>query len=102
MTGDPPQDRLDPKDHLTGTERLGHVVVGAELEPADPVLGLGLRGEQQDRQPGRGADLAYDLLTRNVGQSEVEDDQVDAAGGGEGQPLRTSGGREHCHASAFR
>ena len=33
------QDRLDPGDQLAGRERLGHVVVGAELE-AEDLVGL--------------------------------------------------------------
>src|SRR6185437_7754554 len=42
------QDRLHPQHELPRAERLGHVVVRAELEPAYPVLLGGLRGQHQD------------------------------------------------------
>jgi hypothetical protein len=45
------QDRLDARDDLVEAERLGDVVVAADGEAGDLVLGVVLRGEEED---GRG------------------------------------------------
>ena len=41
----------DACHHLAGAERLHDVVVGAELEPDDPVGLFSARGEHDDRNP---------------------------------------------------
>ena len=48
---DPAQHRLDPRHELGRRERLREVVVGAELEPEDPVDLAVARGEEDDRAP---------------------------------------------------
>jgi hypothetical protein len=68
---------VDAGDQFVLVERLGHVVVGTEAEPADLVLDAGETGQDQDR----GLDLrhskrAQHLVTRHVGQVEVEQDDV--------------------------
>ena len=71
-----PQDGLHASDELRDAERLGDVVVGARLEPDDLVeLGV-LRGEHQDVGVAEGAHAAADLDAVDVGQADVEDDQV--------------------------
>src|SRR5205823_6154465 len=47
------QHRADASDQLARTERLRHIIVGAGLEPADPVAFLAARGEHHDRHVGR-------------------------------------------------
>ena len=46
----PPQQRLHAGQQLADAERLGDVVVGAELEAADDFFFLSLGGEHDDRQ----------------------------------------------------
>ena len=40
---------FSPRDQLARAERLGDIIVGAGLEPADAVLFLAARGEHDDR-----------------------------------------------------
>jgi hypothetical protein len=69
----PAQDRLDPRGELAGRERLDHVVVGAELEPRDPVGLLVARREQDHGHPT--ADPPADLEAVDPRQSDVEHDE---------------------------
>src|SRR5579864_434249 len=46
--GAAPEDRLDPAEELARIEGLGHIVVGPELQPHDPVHILAARGEHDD------------------------------------------------------
>ena len=72
-----PQQRLDPAHQLAQPERLGQVVVGAELEADDLVDLVVARGEDEDRHLGPGrADAAEDLEAVDPGQPDVEDDEV--------------------------
>ena len=73
----PPQDRVDPEHELARAERLGHVVVGAALEPDHPV-GLGAEGGQHDHRQvvAAGAQPLADLETVDARQHQVEDHQV--------------------------
>ena len=76
------QQRPDPRQQLLALEGLDQVVVGAAVEAADPVLGLGSGGQHQDRHVAVGAQAAADLDPVEPGQAEVEDDEVgDEAGG---------------------
>ena len=67
----------DPGDHLLEGERLGHVVVAAERQALDLVLGRVLGGEEQHRR----ADAvlpqpADDAEAVEAGHHHVEDEQV--------------------------
>ena len=76
----PAEDGADPRCELAQRERLGHVVVGAELE-ADDLVDLGvLRGEHDDRHRGLGAEDPADLDARELGEHEVEQDEVGSLG----------------------
>ena len=69
-------------DELGDAEGLGDVVVGAGLE-ADDLVQLGvLRGEHQDVGVAELAHPPADLDAVDVGQAEVEDDQVERVQGG--------------------
>jgi hypothetical protein len=78
----PAQERPRPGGELAERERLHEVVVGAVVEPADPVLDLAARGQHQDPRRRRpvaallGAERAADLAPPEPGQAEVEADQV--------------------------
>ena len=87
------QQGADPRQQLLALEGLDQVVVGAGVEAGDAVLGLGPRGQHQDRHVALLAQAAADLDPVEPGQAEVEHDQVgdesdrhverlDAVGGG--------------------
>jgi signal transduction histidine kinase len=71
-----PHDRADPRRELPRGERLHDVVVGAELEPQDPVDLLTASGEHDDRHLGALADLSAQVAAVAVGQHDVEQDDV--------------------------
>ena len=70
------QDRANPKCHLSWAEWFGDVVVRAEFEAADSFVGVVSGGEDQDGDRGEGADLTHDFLSGDIGQPEVQDEQV--------------------------
>ena len=71
------QQRLDPAHQLAQAERLGQVVVGAELEADDLVDLVVARGQDEDRHLGAGrAQAAQDLEPVDARQADVEHDEV--------------------------
>ena len=80
-----PQQRGDARHQLTHAERLGEVVVGAALE-AEDLVGLGVaRRQHQDRRAavhGAGADRPADGDAVEIGQHQVEQNQIEALGVG--------------------
>jgi hypothetical protein len=81
------------RQELGNAERLGHVVVGAELEPQDLVGLLVARGQHDDRcrRPSR-AQLAADVEAVLARQHHVEDDEIRLEAGGLLQSLVAVGG----------
>src|SRR3954447_7556233 len=68
-----------PGSELLVRERLDEVVVRACVEAGHPVPDGVARGEHQDRDVGpRRADTAGDLEAGDVGQAEIEVDDLDA------------------------
>ena len=65
-----------PRHQLTRVERLGHVVVRAELQPHDLVGILDARRQHDDRRVAFAAQGAGDLQTVDAGQAQVEHHQV--------------------------
>jgi hypothetical protein len=64
---------------LPEVERFGDVVVGAGVEPGDPVLDLYAGSEYQHRRlVARGAKLPADLEPVDARHQHVEDDRVDS------------------------
>ena len=78
---DPAQDDVDPRHQLARAERLGHVVVAADLEPEHAVDLLVAGGQEQDRHVGGLADLPADFEPVHLGHADIEDDQVGPVGG---------------------
>ena len=75
-----PQHGADAGRELARRERLRHVVVGAELEPDDPVGLLASRGEHDHRELRAGADPPAQLEAVRSGQHQVEHDEVGPLG----------------------
>ena len=71
-----PQHRLHAGDELGRRERLGHVVVGAELEP-EHAVDLAVAGGEEDHRDGRRlAEPAAHLEAVDVGETDVEHDEA--------------------------
>ena len=67
----------DPRQQLAWPERLGDVVVGADLETEHDVDLIVLRTQDDHRHPMAGAaDLAAHVEAGEVGKHEIEDDDV--------------------------
>ena len=84
--GRAPEDRLDPGDQLAWAERLGQVVVGAQLQAEDAVDLVVAGGQEDDRCPiAVVAEPAADLEAVQAGQADVEhaSDRAQPAGRGE-------------------
>ena len=80
---------------LGRVERLDEVVVGAGLETADLLLHLALGGEHDDRDVGGlallGPDLRRDLVPVELGQRDVEEDEVRRLGAPQAESLGAVG-----------
>src|SRR3954451_1260937 len=72
-----PQRGLDPRAELAHGERLGDVVVGAQLEPDHLVDLLRLRGQHDDRHARASAQPPAHLEPVDVGEHEVEHHEVE-------------------------
>jgi hypothetical protein len=73
-----PQHRVDPREQLARVERLGQIVVGADLEADDAVDILDLRSQHDDRRRiVGGAQAPADRQPVLAGQHQVEHDEVD-------------------------
>jgi hypothetical protein len=83
-----------PRDQLVEGERLGQVVVGAELQPIDPVIDARGRGEHQDPGAAPG-ERAADLVAVHHRQVPVEHDHVVGGEAGLGQGGRAVVGDVH-------
>jgi D-alanyl-D-alanine carboxypeptidase/D-alanyl-D-alanine-endopeptidase (penicillin-binding protein 4) len=70
------KDGAHARGKLARRERLGDVVVGAELEPDDPIGLLPTRREHDHGQLGAGADPAAEREPVGAGQHDVEHDEV--------------------------
>ena len=71
-----PEDGPDPGDHLAGSERLDHVVVGADLQPDNSVGHGAACRHHDDRHIRVTADSAAEVTPVDVGKREIEQDHV--------------------------
>jgi hypothetical protein len=73
-----PQPRANPGRELIHRERLGHIVVGAGVQPVDLGTGVIESGKGDDRQPcPQRPELGQYLQTALAGQDQIEQDKVD-------------------------
>ena len=71
------QRRPHPGEQLVHAERLGHVVVGAEIERLDLAGFVAAAGEDDDGNAFVArADRAQQIVAQRIGQAEIENDQV--------------------------
>ena len=63
-----------------GTERLGQIVIRAELQPHDPIGLLGATGEDDDRDLRLGAQLSQQLHAVLAAQPQVQQHQIHHTG----------------------
>ena len=86
------QHRADAKDQLADAERLDDVVVGAQLEADHAIDLLALCGQHHDRRLAgaclAAADPAADLGARDVGQHQVQQNDVGREALHRRQPVR--------------
>ncbi len=94
--GAPPQQRAHAGQQLAHRERLGDVVVGAEVEPQDPVhLGAPRRQDQHRGVVAGPPQPAEQLVAVEAREHDVEDDQVEPSRPRQPEPLAPVGGRGH-------
>jgi hypothetical protein len=78
---DAPHHGANPRHQLAGAERLGHVVVRAELEAGDTIGFTGPRGEHDDRHIAGPAQCARDIEPVRLRQCQVEHHEIGPAPG---------------------
>ncbi len=71
----PPKNRPGAGGEFPGTERLGDIVVGADLEAHHSVDFIGARGQEDDRYRGITTNLPAKLKTVGVGQTDIENNE---------------------------
>ncbi len=88
-----PQERLDAAHQLPETERLGQIVVRAELQADDLVHLLVPRREHQDRRLGaRRPQSTQRFEAVDAGQPDVQEDEVGSQLRGDVQAILGVGG----------
>ena len=88
------QDRADPGDELLEAEGLRDVVVAAEGEAADLVVGRVAGREEDDRHPrALGAEALGDVEALHVREHDVEHDEVRLERGDRGERVGAGPGR---------
>src|SRR5512146_1076634 len=81
----PPQQRLHSHDHLTWAERLGYVVIRAEVESRQLVVFLGLGCKHENWYCALRTQATADLHAINTGQHHVENYQIRRRHGSEAE-----------------
>ena len=75
----------DAREEFVHAERFGDVVIGAGVESGDLLLLRVSRGQDEDGCGEPAPEAAHDVDPVQVGQAEVEDDQVGWVGAGRGE-----------------
>ena len=89
------------RDEFFGAERLGEVIVRAQLQPDQLVTLLGSRGEHDDGYLGVFADRSGDIQPIELRQTQIEHDQIGLFRSDNGQGYFAIGGRQHRKARVF-
>ena len=71
------EDIADPQHQFARLERLGDIIVGADLQALDPAFGFMARRQHDDRHRRGGADEAGEIEPGFAGHHHVEDQQVE-------------------------
>ena len=66
-------------EQFARVERLGQIIVRAQLQPGDPVGLLAHRGQHDDRHRGLAAQPAGEIGAAFAGEHEVKHDEVELA-----------------------
>ena len=77
--------RPQASQQLFDGKRLGQVVVGARVQPGDPILEVGARGEHENGHAARGAQAAGYFQTVHARQGRLEQHDFGSQGGKGGQ-----------------
>src|SRR5262249_7008677 len=77
----PPQDGADPGQQLLELEGFRQIVVGAGLQPLDPLVNVAARRQHDDRDVAGLPDPSADVEAVQSGQVQVEEDKVGPAAG---------------------
>ncbi len=93
-----PEDSLHPRHQGSRIEGLRDVVVRAELEPDDRIDVVGPCGQHQDRGLAAAPNLAADLEAVDLGEHEVQHDEVGIVPGMQGKRLLAIGRGDHAEA----
>jgi hypothetical protein len=91
----PAQDGGDPRVEMGAGERFDHVVVRAGAQQADDGLLVVAGGGDDNRHVGDAAEHPQRVTAVEIGQPEVENDQVRGLGGNAAQ--RVQGGADGVH-----
>jgi len=67
---------MHPGDQLPGIERLGKIIIGAQLKADDPIDVITAGGEHYDRDRGTRSNLSQNVESVDSRQHDIEDDQV--------------------------
>jgi D-alanyl-D-alanine carboxypeptidase/D-alanyl-D-alanine-endopeptidase (penicillin-binding protein 4) len=95
----PSGDGSDARHQLSQPEGLDEVVVGAELQPDDPIGLLAPGAHDDDRHIAAGPQPTADLVAVDVGEPEVEQDDV---GGRRVEGLAAGGDVPHVEPVPFQ
>ena len=96
------QDDVHPRDQFARAERLGDVVVAADLEAKHAVDLVVARRQKQDRHVGGLAHFPADVEPVEFGHADIENDQVGPVGGKAGKRLLAVPCLEHGHPRFFQ
>jgi len=90
------QHGLDAGQQFARLERLGQVVVGADLQADDTVHHIAARGQHDDGRVAFAADRAAQFEAVHLGQPHIEDDGVEGL-----RPKHRQAGAGACGARGF-
>ena len=79
------QNGANARHQFARIERLGEIIVGADLQSQDAIDGLAAGGEQQNRHGGLVTQRLEQLESGAAGQHHIENDQLVVIGEGGGQ-----------------